>query len=189
MIRYLILKNLFWKEVEKLEKNLSKYLNVKYSLGVSSGTDALILALMACNVGMGDEVIVPDMTWISSVSSIILVGAKPVLVDVNIEDGTIDLDKIKKKILKTKAIIAVGLYGHLPNLIKLKKIADKNKILLINDGAQSFGSKINGKFCHSYTASCTSFPAKVLGSFDAGACLQIVKFMINEINKISWTVT
>ena len=60
-------------EVEKLEKNLSKYLNVKYSLGVSSGTDALILALMACNVGKGDEVIVPDMTWISSVSSIILV--------------------------------------------------------------------------------------------------------------------
>ena len=54
-------------EVEKLEKNLSKYLNVKYSLGVSSGTDALILALMACNVGKGDEVIVPDMTWISSV--------------------------------------------------------------------------------------------------------------------------
>ena len=57
---------------------------------------------MACDVGKGDEVIVPDMTWISSVSSIILVGAKPVLVDVNIENGTIDLDKIKKKISKTK---------------------------------------------------------------------------------------
>jgi len=175
-------------EVEKLEKNLSKYLNVKYSLGVSSGTDALILALMACDVGKGDEVIVPDMTWISSVSSIILVGAKPVLADVNIENGTIDLDKIKKKISKkTKAIIAVGLYGHLPNLIKLKKIADKNKILLINDGAQSFGSKINGKFCHSYTAvSCTSFfPAKVLGSFgDAGACFTNSKKIYDKMKLI-----
>ena len=161
-------------EVEKLEKNLSKYLNVKYSVGVSSGTDALILALMACNIGKGDEVIVPDMTWISSVSSIILVGAKPVLTDVNIKDGTIDVDKIKNKISKkTKAIIAVGLYGHLPNLVKLKKITDKNKIILINDGAQSFGSTINGKYCHNYTSvSCTSFfPAKVIGSFgDAGAC-------------------
>jgi len=175
-------------EVEKLENSLSKYLNVKYSLGVSSGTDALILALMACDIGKGDEVIVPDMTWISSVSSIILVGAKPVLADVNIEDGTIDLDKIKSKISKkTKAIIAVGLYGHLPNLVKLKKIADKNKIQLINDGAQSFGSKINGNYCHNYTSvSCTSFfPAKVLGSFgDAGACFTNSKKIYDKMKLI-----
>jgi len=175
-------------EVEKLENNLSKYVNAKYSVGVSSGTDALILALMACNIGKGDEVIVPDMTWISSVSSIILVGAKPVLTDVNIEDGTIDLDKIENKISKkTKAIIAVGLYGHLPNLVKLKKIADKNKILLINDGAQSFGSKINGKYCHNYTSvSCTSFfPAKVLGSFgDAGACFTNSKKIYDKMKLI-----
>ena len=100
------------------------------------------------------------MTWISSVSSIILVGAKPVLVDVNIEDGTIDLDKIKRKFQKNKSYCCRFIWAS-TNLIKLKKLLIKNKILLINDD-KSFGSKINGKFCHSYTAvSCTSFfPAK-----------------------------
>lgn len=175
-------------EVENLEKNLSKYLKVKYSLGVSSGTDALIVALMACGIGKGDEVIVPDMTWISSVSSVILVGANPVLADVSIKDGTLDIDKMKSKISKkTKAIIAVGLYGHLPNLVKLKKIADKNKLVLINDGAQSFGSKINGKYCHHYTSvSCTSFfPAKVIGSFgDAGACFTNNKKIYDKMKLI-----
>ena len=161
-------------QVQTLEKNLSKINNVKYSLGVSSGTDALIVALLACDIKKGDEVIIPDMTWISTASSIILLGAKPVIVDVNLNDGTINIDDFKKKISKkTKAIISVGLYGHLPNLILLSSICKKKKIHLINDGAQSFGSKYKNKYCHEYTSiSCTSFfPAKVLGSYgDAGAC-------------------
>ena len=162
------------KEVENLEKNLSNFLNVKYSLGVSSGTDALIVALMACGIKKNDEVIIPDMTWISTASSVVLLGAKPVIVDVNTSDGLIDTNSLNKKINnKTKAIISVGLYGFLPDLEKLKKIAKKNKLYLINDGAQSFGSKYKNNNCHKYTSiSCTSFfPAKVLGSYgDSGAC-------------------
>jgi UDP-2-acetamido-2-deoxy-ribo-hexuluronate aminotransferase len=161
-------------EVQKLESNLSKINKVKYTLGVSSGTDAIIVALLACNIKKNDEVIIPDMTWISTASSVILLGAKPIMADVNLEDGTINIDSLKKKITKkTKAIISVSLYGHMPNLSKLKSICNKKKIHLINDGAQSFGSKHNNKYCHEYTSiSCTSFfPAKVLGSYgDAGAC-------------------
>jgi UDP-2-acetamido-2-deoxy-ribo-hexuluronate aminotransferase len=161
-------------EVQKLETSLSKVNNAKFSLGVSSGTDAIIVALLACNIKKGDEVIIPDMTWISTASSVMLLGAKIILVDVNLSDGTINIEHLKKKITqKTKAVISVSLYGHMPNLIKLKSICNKNKIYLINDGAQSFGSKYNNKYCHDYTSiSCTSFfPAKVLGSYgDAGAC-------------------
>ena len=111
-------------EVNILEKKLSTYLKVKYSLGVSSGSDALIVALLGCGIKKNDEVIIPDMTWISTASSIIFVGAKPVLADVNISDGTINIESLKNKITKkTKAIISVGLYGHLPQLDKLSKIA------------------------------------------------------------------
>jgi UDP-2-acetamido-2-deoxy-ribo-hexuluronate aminotransferase len=175
-------------EVNILEKKLSTYLKVKYSLGVSSGSDALIVALLGCGIKKNDEVIIPDMTWISTASSIIFVGAKPVLADVNISDGTINIESLKNKITKkTKAIISVGLYGHLPQLDKLSKIAKNKNIYLINDGAQSFGSKYKDNFCHKYTTvSCTSFfPAKVLGSYgDAGACFTNNKNIYEKMKKI-----
>lgn len=176
------------KEVETLEQNLSKFLKVKYSLGVSSGTDALIVALMACGIKKNDEVIIPDMTWISTASSIMILGAKPVVADVNLSDGTINLNSLKKRInRKTRAIISVGLYGNLPDLKNLKDIAIKNNLHLINDGAQSFGSKYKNSYCHKYTSiSCTSFfPAKVLGSFgDAGACFTNNKKLYNKMKII-----
>jgi UDP-2-acetamido-2-deoxy-ribo-hexuluronate aminotransferase len=175
-------------EVNNLEKNLTRYLNVKYALGVSSGTDALIVALMACGIKKNDEVIIPDMTWISTASSIMLLGAKPVLADVNINDGTINIESLKNKInKKTKAIISVGLYGNLPDLESLKKISNKRKLFLINDGAQSFGSFYKKKYCHNFTSiSCTSFfPAKVLGSYgDAGACFTNKKKLYEKMKKI-----
>ena len=175
-------------EVQKLESSLSKVNKAKYSLGVSSGTDAIIVSLLACGIKNGDEVIIPDMTWISTASSVMLLGAKLVLADVNLDDGTIDIDHLKKKITKkTKAIISVSLYGHMPNLIELKSICNKNKIHLINDGAQSFGSKYNNKYCHEYTSiSCTSFfPAKVLGSYgDAGACFTNNKNLYEKMKVI-----
>ena len=130
------------KEVENLEKNLSNFLNVKYSLGVSSGTDALIVALMACGIKKNDEVIIPNITWISTASSVVLLGAKPVIVDVNTSDGLIDTNSLNKKINnKTKAIISVVI-RFFARFRETKKIAKKNKLYLINDGAQSLDQNI-----------------------------------------------
>tara|TARA_Y100000294_G_scaffold34420_2_gene30076 strand:- start:7317 stop:8414 length:1098 start_codon:yes stop_codon:yes gene_type:complete len=175
-------------EVEKLEKNLSKITKAKYSLGVGSGSDALIVALLSCDLKKNDEVIIPDLTWISTIGSVIFAGGKPVVADVNSEDGTINLKSLSKKINKnTKVIITVGLYGHLPALDLIKKICTKNNIILINDGAQSFGSKYKNKYCHQYTSiSCTSFfPAKVLGSYgDAGACFTNDKKLYDKMKMI-----
>ena len=91
-------------EVQKLETSLSKVNNAKFSLGVSSGTDAIIVALLACNIKKGDEVIIPDMTWISTASSVMLLGAKIILVDVNLSDGTINIEHLKKKLHKKQKL-------------------------------------------------------------------------------------
>ena len=120
------------KEVDNFEKKFSKYLNVKYSVGVSNGTDAIVLALQACNIKEGDEVITTSHTAFATIAAIVDVGATPVFIDIKEEDFTIDVSMVQNKITsKTKAIIAVHIYGNPVDIIKLKKIKKKNNIILI----------------------------------------------------------
>jgi UDP-2-acetamido-2-deoxy-ribo-hexuluronate aminotransferase len=160
-------------EVLKLEQKLKKMINAKYCIGVSSGTDALLISLMALNIKKNDEVVVPAFSWISTASVIKLIGAKPIFVDIDMTTCNINEDLIEKNISKkTKAIIFVSLFGNTPNYKKIKKIGLKYKLPIIEDGAQSFGAKFKDKFsCNLSTIGCTSFfPSKPLGAFgDAGA--------------------
>jgi dTDP-4-amino-4,6-dideoxygalactose transaminase len=160
------------KDVEEFEKNLGSFLGIKYAVSVNSGTDALIFALRAAGIGLGDEVITVSHTFVASIASIIHVGAKPVLVDVK-EDFLMDVDKIEKVITKkTKAILPVHLNGRVCDMERLMKIAKKHHLIVIEDAAQALGASFKGKKAGSFgLAGCFSFyPAKLLGAAgDAGA--------------------
>jgi UDP-2-acetamido-2-deoxy-ribo-hexuluronate aminotransferase len=175
-------------EVAKLESLLSKFVGSKYCICVSSGTDALLISLMALNIKNNDEVIVPSFSWISTATMIKLIGAKPVFVDVNHDDCNIDDTLIEKKITKkTKAIICVSLFGNTPNINKINKIANKYKLPVIEDAAQSFGAYYKKKKSGNLTTiGCTSFfPSKPLGSYgDAGAIFTNSKITYEKIKSI-----
>ncbi len=160
-------------EVQKLEEKLKQITLSKYCLGVSSGTDALLISLMALNIKRGDEIIVPSFSWISTASVVKLIYAKPIFVDVDQSTCNIDCDKIAKAVTKkTKGIIFTSLFGNVPDVDKINLIAKKNRLFVIEDGAQSFGAKYKSKnSCNLSTIGCTSFfPSKPLGAFgDAGA--------------------
>ena len=128
-------------EVEKLEKRIAKYLDVKYALGVSSGSSALYLALKACGVKNGDEVITSPLGWIITAQAIKSCGAKPIFVDIS-DDLNIDPNKIERK---TKAIVPMHYAGHICNMKKINLIAKKYKLMIIEDAAQSFGATYDGK--------------------------------------------
>lgn len=132
-------------EINKFEKNIAKYCGTKYAVSFNSGTDALTMALILLGVNRGDEVITPPNSFISSTSCIVHIGAKPVFVDV-LNDQNIDPDKIAKSITKkTKAIMAVHLTGRICEMNKIKKISNNYNIPIIEDAAQSVGSKYYGK--------------------------------------------
>ena len=134
------------KYVERFGQNLAKYVQVKYALPVSNGTTALHLSLIALNIGPGDEVIVPALTFVASVNVIKYVGAKPVFIDIEPETFNLDIDQLEDKITKkTKAIISVDLYGHPVDFDRLKKICQKHGLKLISDSAESLGSLYKGK--------------------------------------------
>lgn len=117
-----------------------------YILPVSNCTAAIHLSLLALDIKAGDEIIVPDITWIASVAPIIYVGAIPIFVDINKDDWCISIDSIKNSITnKTKAIIVVDLYGNMPNMDELLSISKENNLYLIEDAAESLGSKYKGK--------------------------------------------
>lgn len=160
------------KEVEIFEKNFSNFCQAKYGLAVSSGTAALHLTLSACGIKGGDEVITTPISFTATSLAIAYCNAKPVFVDV-LNDGNIDPSKIEKAItLKTKAILIVHLYGNPGDLLKIKKIAKKYKLFLIDDCAHAHGAKYRGKKIGSLTdISCWSFyPTKNLGAWgDAGS--------------------
>jgi len=161
------------KEVEEFEDELSHYIGVKNCIGVSSGTDAITLSLMALNIGKGDEVITTNMTAFPTVVGIIRSGAKPVLVDIQEEDGLINPSMIEKKITnKTRAIIPVHLFGQSCDMKKIKEIAILNNLEIIEDCAQSLGAEYDGDQTGTFGA-CGAFsfyPTKNLGAIgDAGA--------------------
>lgn len=161
-------------EVFELEEKLAEYTGSQHCVAVSSGTDALLISLLALDIGAGDEVITTPFTFFSTGEMISLIGAKPVYVDIDPETYNIDSGKIEKAITKnTKAIMPVSLYGQCADFDAINKIADKYNLPVIEDGAQSFGATYKKrKSCNLSTIGCTSFfPSKPLGGYgDSGAC-------------------
>ena len=159
--------------VESFEKNLAAYCGTKHAIGVSSGTDALLVALMALDIKAGDEVIVPAFTFFATAGCVARTGAVPVFVDIDPKTFNIDVSKIEEAITdKTKAIIPVDLFGQVCDIEAVNAIAKKHGLTVIEDAAQAIGAKRNGKAaCSNATMGCLSFyPTKNLGAFgDAGA--------------------
>lgn len=160
-------------ELEEFEKEFAQYCGVKYAVGVGNGLDALQLILKAYNIGEGDEVIVPAHTFIATWLAVSHVGAKPVPVDIRTSDFNIDPSKIESAVTgKTKAIIAVHLYGHPAEMNSLREIAKRHNLKIIEDAAQAhgaayFGNKTGGL---GDAAAFSFYPVKNLGAFgDGGA--------------------
>ncbi|BCD67949.1 DegT/DnrJ/EryC1/StrS aminotransferase family protein [Nitratiruptor sp. YY09-18] len=162
-------------EVGELEEKLCEFTNSKNAITCSSGTDALLLAMMALGIKPGDEVITTPFTFIATAETIALLGAKPVFVDIEEKSYNIDSTKIEEKITpKTKAIVSVSLYGQPSDLDEINEVVKRYNLFHIIDGAQSFGATYKGKaeahYCDIYTTSF--FPAKPLGCYgDGGAVL------------------
>ena len=136
-----------YKQTEKLEEMICKYLNCKHCIMTTSGTCAIILALMALNLNEGDEVIVPNYTMIATVNAVKMLKLTPVIIDICKETCTLDLETIKNNITeKTKAIIHVSLNNRYKNMHRLVEYCDKSNITLIEDSAQSMGCHINDKY-------------------------------------------
>ncbi len=161
-------------EIKQLEEKLAQYVGVKHCITVSSGTDSLLIAMMALGIGPGDEVITTPFTFIATGEMIALLGAKPVFVDIDPRTHNINPDRIKTSITpRTKAIMPVSLYGQCADMDAINAIADKQGLPVIEDGAQSFGATYNGrKSCGLSTIGSTSFfPSKPLGGYGDGGAL------------------
>ncbi|KLO21410.1 DegT/DnrJ/EryC1/StrS family aminotransferase [Marinitoga sp. 1155] len=179
--------------VKSLEEELAEYTNTKYAIGVANGSDALFLAVKALNIGKGDYVITTPYTFFATVSCITRNGARPIFVDVEEKYYNMDLDKVEE-ILKNhpekdriKAIIPVHLFGKTINLDKLHYLKEKYGIYIIEDGAQSIGSKWNNKNGFSVgDLSITSFfPTKNLGGYgDGGMVFTNNESLANRIRKL-----
>lgn len=160
-------------EVAAFEKAFAKYSGVKYCVGVGNGLEAIKLSLLALNIGVGDEVIIPANTYIATALAVSAVGATPVLVEPNPDTYNIDPQKIEEKITKkTKVILVVHLYGQTCEMKPILKIAKKHNLQVIEDNAQAQGSTYRKQKTGSFgLLSATSFyPGKNLGAFgDAGA--------------------
>ena len=162
------------RETVELEKQLAEYVGVKHCIGASSGTDTLLIALMALDIGAGDEVITSPFTFIATGEMIALAGAKPVYVDIDPATYNIDPALIEKAITpRTKAIMPVSLYGQCADFDAINAIARKHKLPVIEDGAQSFGADYKGrKSCGlSEIGSTSFFPSKPLGAYGDGGAL------------------
>ena len=158
-------------EVTAVEKEVADYLDVAHGIGLASGTDALILALRALDIGKGDEVILPAYTFFATIGSVLHVGATPVLVDVDKKTYCINLEETRAKVTSaTKAIIPVHLYGQAADMDELAKIAKEHGLNIIEDNAQAFGADYKGKKTGSIgDIGCLSFfPSKNLGAYGDG---------------------
>jgi perosamine synthetase len=136
---------------EKFERLFAKYIGVKYAISLPSCTSAIHLSLLALDIGAGDEVIVPDVTWIASAAPINYVGATPVFADIDPQTWCISAESLESYITpKTKAIIPVNLYGGMPDIDALLSIAKKYNLAVIEDAAESIGSEYHGQKAGSF---------------------------------------
>jgi UDP-2-acetamido-2-deoxy-ribo-hexuluronate aminotransferase len=161
-------------EVSLLEQELSAFSGAEYSIACSSGTDALLVPLMAKEIEPGDEIIVPAFTYIATGTMVAHWGAKPVFVDVDPVSFNIDPERIEEKITgRTKGIFAVSLYGQPADFQSINAIAEEHGLWVLEDGAQSFGAKLGDRrSCSlSHLATTSFFPAKPLGCFGDGGAI------------------
>ncbi len=161
-------------EVRELEQKLEEYTSAKHCITVSSGTEALLISLMALGVKPSDEIITTAFTFVATAEVIALLGAIPVFVDVEPDTCNIDVSKIEGAITsKTRAIIPVSLYGQVADMDEINEIASRHGIAVIEDAAQSFGASYRGKrSCNVSTIACTSFfPSKPLGCYGDGGAI------------------
>jgi len=158
-------------KLREFEKLFSKFTGAKYAVGVSNGTSALHLSLRALGLKKGDEVIIPDETFVATVNAVILTGATPVLVDVEADGYNISIKSIRKNITsKTRAILPVHIAGKACDITKIKKLARSNDLLLVEDCAHAIGAKIRGKHVGTFgDAGCFSFyPTKNITTIEGG---------------------
>ncbi|MCS6771395.1 MAG: DegT/DnrJ/EryC1/StrS family aminotransferase [Kiritimatiellae bacterium] len=161
-------------EIETLEARLADYVGVKHAITVASGTDALLIALMALEIGPGDEVITVPYTWISTAEVIALLRARPVFVDVEWDTMNMDAERMRAAITsRTRAIIPVGIYGQCADMTRITSIASEWGIPVIEDAAQCFGATHHGRrSCGLSLIGCTSFfPSKPLGCYGDGGAI------------------
>ena len=146
-------------EISELEIQLAEYVGVKHCIGVASGTDALLIVLMALDIQPGDEIITTPFSFIATASMIKLLGAVPVFVDIDPKTYNIDPKKIEQAITpKTKAILPVNLYGQCADFDAINALAKKFGLYVIEDAAQSFGATYKGRqSCNLSDVACTSF--------------------------------
>ncbi len=163
------------KSVNEFEKKFSNYNKSAFALGVSSGTDALIIALKTLNIKPGDEIITTSHTAYATIAAIVEVGARPVFIDIEYNNFNMKYDEIQKNISKkTKGVILVHIYGIVANVQKVKQICIKNKIFLIEDCAQAHGASIKNKKVGTFGdfGTFSFYPTKNLSTFgDAGALI------------------
>jgi perosamine synthetase len=147
--------------VGRFEEAFAKFVEAKHAVSVNSGTAALHLSLLASRIGRGSEVIVPSFTFVSTAETVVLVGAKPVFIDIDPDTYNIDAEKIRKAVTKkTKAIIPVDLFGLPADMKPIREIAGKHDLALIEDAAQAHGARYAGKHAGSFAdLACWSFYA------------------------------
>jgi len=176
--------------VSEFEEGFAEYLGVRKAVSTQSGTAAIHIALYELGIGKGDEVIVPALTFVATVNPVIYVGAKPVFVDVDIKSWNISPLEIKKKITKkTKAIIAVHLYGNPCNMDEIMRIAKKHNLYVIEDATESLSAKYKGKFTGTFgDFGCFSFNGNKIITTGGGGMvvgndsrkLGHIKFLVNQ---------
>jgi perosamine synthetase len=157
--------------ISQFENSFAEYVGSKYAMATSSCSGALHLALLALGIGPGDEVIVPDVTWVATASAVMYTGAKPVFADINTNDWTINLDSIRNLInKKTKAIMPVHLYGYGAAMNQIMQIACENNLFVVEDAAPAIGTEIDGKRAGTFgDFGCFSFQgAKLLVTGEGG---------------------
>ena len=161
-------------EVRELEEKLEACTGARHCVTVASGTEALLIALMALGVKAGDEVITTPFTFVATAEMIVLLGAKPVFVDAEEDTANIDAARIESAITpRTRAIMPVSLYGQPADMDEINAIAARHRLPVIEDAAQSFGATYRGrKSCNLSTIGCTSFfPSKPLGCYGDGGAI------------------
>ena len=174
-------------QVEKLEEQIARYCDTEYAVGVSSGTDALLISLMAAGIGPGDEVITTPYTFFATVGAIVRVGATPVFVDIEEDTYNIDPQAIGNKITKqTKAMIPVHLYGQCCDMEPILELARAQGITVIEDAAQAIGAEFDGRRagCMGDMGCFSFFPSKNLGAFGDGGMVTTSSDILYEKLKI-----
>jgi perosamine synthetase len=180
------------KYVEEFEKKFAQFCNTSFALTSSSGTTALHLTLLGLGVTNGDEIIVPDLSYVSSTNAVYYIGATPVFIDVDLETWTIDPNKIEEKITKkTKAIIVVHLYGHPADMDKINAIAKKYKLIVIEDACEAHGALYKKEKVGSLSKiGCFSFSgAKTITTGEGGMIVSNDAHLMQKIQGIKSNFT